>query len=199
MKTEQPKIPALKSPRSARHTVLSEIAAFDDEDLRVVIETPKGSRNKYKYDPDCDCMELSTVLPEGMTFPYDFGFIPSTLGDDGDPLDVLILMDAPVFPGCVITARPIGVIQAKQKEKGEGWTRNDRLLAVATHAQTHQGIKHLSDLRPHMLEEIKGFFVEYNKLRDRKFKPDGDGGPHRARTLIDEGIKAFAKKRRKAA
>lgn len=188
------------SPRSARHTVLSEIAAFDnDEELRVVIETPKGSRNKYKYDPECDCMELSTVLPEGMTFPYDFGFIPSTIGDDGDPLDVLILMEAPVVPGCVVRARAIGVIQARQKEKGGRWTRNDRLLAVATHAQTHQAVKHLSDLRPHLLDEIKAFFIDYNKLRNRKFKPEGDAGPHKARTLIDDGIKTFSKKHRKTA
>jgi inorganic pyrophosphatase len=126
--------------------------------LRIVIETPKGSRNKYDYDPECDCMELATVLPEGMTFPYDFGFIPSTLGEDGDPLDVLILMDAPVVPGCVVNARLIGAIEAMQKNKAGDWTRNDRLLAVATHAQTHQSVKSLGDLRPHLLDEIKGFF-----------------------------------------
>ena len=92
------------APHSARHAILSEIATFDVEskDLRIVIETPKGSRNKYSYDPECDCLQLSTVLPEGMVFPYDFGFIPSTLGDDGDPLDILVLMEAPVVPGCVI-------------------------------------------------------------------------------------------------
>ena len=100
--------------RSARHAILSETATFDKQtgELRVVIETPKGSRNKYDYDPDCDCLELATVLPEGMSFPYDFGFVPSTLGEDGDPLDILVLMDAPVVPGCVIRARPIGAIEA---------------------------------------------------------------------------------------
>jgi inorganic pyrophosphatase len=97
-----------------------------------------GSRNKYSYDPDCDCMELSTVLPGGMIFPYDFGFIPSTLGEDGDPLDILILMEAPVVPGCIVRTRVIGGIEAKQKEKGGSWTKNDRLIAVATHAQTYQ-------------------------------------------------------------
>jgi inorganic pyrophosphatase len=187
------------SPRSARHTILSEIAPFEkkDDELRIVIETPKGSRNKYSYDPECDCMQLSTVLPDGMSFPYDFGFIPSTLGDDGDPLDVLILMDAPVVPGCIVRARLLGAIQAKQKEKGGRWTRNDRLLAVATHAQTHQALKDLSDLRPHLLEEIKEFFFDYNKLRNRKFKADGDAGPRKARELVEAGIKAFARKHRK--
>jgi hypothetical protein len=117
--------PGTMATRLARHAILSETATFDAKtgDLRVVIETPKGSRNKYDYDPGCDCMELGTVLPEGMRFPYDFGFVPSTLGDDGDPLDILVLMDTPVIPGCVIRARPIGAIEAKQKAKGEDWQR----------------------------------------------------------------------------
>ena len=97
----------------ARHVILSELATFDEKgDLRVVIETPKSSRNKYDYNPECDCLELATVLPEGMSFPYDFGFAPSTLGDDGDPIDILVLMDAPVVPGCIIRARLIGAIDA---------------------------------------------------------------------------------------
>lgn len=184
--------------RSARHAILSEIAPFtEDGDVRVVIETPRGSRNKYSYDPECDCMQLSTVLPEGMVFPYDFGFVPSTLGQDGDPLDILILMDEPVVPGCIVRARLIGAIEAEQKEKHEDWTRNDRLIAVATHAQTHNGARKLTDLRPHLVKEIKEFFVTYNKLRDRKFKPKNEASPERARKLIDAGIKSFKKKRRK--
>jgi Inorganic pyrophosphatase len=93
--------------KHSRHAVLSETTTFDRNsgDLRIVIETPKGSRNKYKYEPECDCLELTNVLPEGMIFPYDFGFIPSTIGPDGDPLDVLVFMDAPVVPGCVIRSR----------------------------------------------------------------------------------------------
>jgi inorganic pyrophosphatase len=184
------------SPKSARHTILSAITPFDAESeaLRIVIETPKGSRNKYSYDPECDCMQLSTVLPEGMVFPYDFGFIPSTLGDDGDPLDVLILMEAPVIPGCVVRTRLIGAIEAQQKEKGEGWTKNDRFVVVATHAQTYQKAKTFADLRPHLVDEIIEFFVSYNKLRDRKFKPGGVVGPHKARELVEVGMKRFRRK-----
>jgi inorganic pyrophosphatase len=183
----------LMAPKTARHKILSEITPFDDksDDLRVVIETPKGSRNKYDYEPDCDCMELSTVLPEGMIFPYDFGFIPSTLGQDGDPLDILILMEAPVVPGCIVRTRVIGGIEAKQKEKGGSWTKNDRLIAVATHAQTYQKAKTLSDLRPHLIEEIIEFFVDYNKLRNRKFKAGAVVGPRKARELIETGMKQF--------
>jgi len=189
---------AMPKPRTARHTILSEIDPFTKEgDLRIVIETPRGSRNKYSYDPDCDCMQLSTVLPEGLVFPYDFGFVPSTLGQDGDPLDILILMDEPVVPGCVVRARLIGAIEAEQKEKGEGWTRNDRLIAVATHAQTHNGAQKLSDLRPHLVKEIKEFFVTYNKLRDRKFEAKAEAGPEKARKLVTEGMNQFKKKHRR--
>jgi len=184
--------------RSARHAVLSETATFDERtgELRVVIETPKGSRNKYDYDPDCDCLELATVLPEGMSFPYDFGFVPSTLGEDGDPLDILVLMDAPVVPGCVIRARLVGAIEAKQKTKGEDWQRNDRLIAVATHAQTYDEAKHLSDLRPHLVKEIEQFFASYNTLRGRKFKAGDEAGPKKARALVEAGVKKFKKKRK---
>ncbi len=85
--------------------------------LRVVIETPKGSRNKFAFNADDHIFELKKVLPAGMAFPYDFGFVPSTEADDGDPVDVLVLMDEPAFPGCVLKCRPIGVIQGEQGEK----------------------------------------------------------------------------------
>jgi inorganic pyrophosphatase len=120
------------------------------------------------------------------------------VGQDGDPLDVLILMDEPVVPGRIIRARLIGAIEAEQKEKGEAWMRNDRLVAVATHAQTHDGAEKLSDLRPHLIREIKKFFVTYNKLRDRKFKPKDEASPQKARKLVEAGMKIFKNKRRKS-
>src|SRR5882762_3397976 len=97
---------------------------------RAIIETPKGCRNKFDYDPDSGLFKLGGLLPEGMMFPFDFGFIPSTLGGDGDPLDIMVLMDAPAHVGCLIDIRIIGVIEAKQTENGKNVT-NDRLLAVA--------------------------------------------------------------------
>jgi inorganic pyrophosphatase len=106
------------------------ISAFDeDKKVQVIIETPKGSRNKYAWDPEQQVFALKKVLPEGMVFPHDFGFIPSTEGDDGDPIDVLVLMDQPVFTGCLVKARLVGVIEGKQTEEGKS-ERNDRLLAV---------------------------------------------------------------------
>ena len=94
------------------------LPSFDKEKkVQVVIETPKGSRNKYAWDREQQIFALKKVLPEGMAFPHDFGFIPSTEGDDGDPIDVLVLMDQPVFTGCLVKARLIGVIEGKQAEK----------------------------------------------------------------------------------
>jgi inorganic pyrophosphatase len=182
--------------KEAAHTGLSDIASHDKKsgDYRAVIETPKGSRNKYRYDSSCRCFELATTLPEGMAFPFDFGFIPSTLGGDGDPLDVLVLMDAAVMPGCVLRCRLIGVIEAREKERGGRWERNDRLIAVASHARTHEGVKSLAQLRPHTLDDVKGFFVDYNRLHDKKFEVTGEHGPKRAQKCAARGESAYRPK-----
>ena len=140
-----------------------------DKTLRVVIETPKGSRNKFKYDPKLATYTLSSVLAEGMVFPYDFGFVPQTKDEDGDPTDVLLLMDEQGFPGCVVESRIIGVIQAEQTEEGKT-IRNDRVLAVSSRSHDHADIKEPSDLNSNMIGELEKFFVAYNKARGRKFK-----------------------------
>src|ERR1700751_4523589 len=101
-----------------------------DDLLQVIIETPAGSRNKFAYDPDQGIFSVKKVLPAGMTFPYDFGFLPRTLAPDGDPIDVLLLMDEPAFPGIAVRARLIGIIEGEQND-GKKKIRNDRLLAVA--------------------------------------------------------------------
>ncbi|GJD51568.1 Inorganic pyrophosphatase [Methylobacterium crusticola] len=160
--------------------------------VHVVIETPKGSRNKYAYDDGTGVFQLKGVLPEGMSFPYDYGYVPSTRGDDGDPLDVLVIMDAPAFPGCVMTARIIGAIEAEQTERDGRTERNDRLIGVATHAHTHGHVTALSDLRPQMLEEIEAFFEHYNRLAGKAFCPVRRSGADAALALIRSGMKAFA-------
>src|SRR5579862_3840257 len=104
---------------------------------RAIIETPKGCRNKFDYDPDSGLFMLGGLLPEGMMFPFDFGFIPSTLGEDGNPLDILVLMDAPCHVGCLIEGRIIGIIEAEQSEGGKTES-NDRLLGVAIRSYDHQ-------------------------------------------------------------
>src|SRR5213075_2586116 len=121
---------------------------FDSSDkqlLRVVIETPKGSRNKFAFDPKEHVFELKKVLPAGMAFPYDFGFVPSTKSDDGDPVDVLVLMDEPAFAGCVVRCRPIGVIEGEQV-RNETTERNDRIVAVQTDARSWAEVQTVEDL-----------------------------------------------------
>jgi inorganic pyrophosphatase len=153
--------------------------------LRVVIETPKGSRNKYDYDPAARAIVLSRTLPEGMVFPFNFGFIPRTRGEDGDPLDVLVLMDEPVTPGVVVFSRVIGLLCATQSE-GSKRERNDRYLAVALTSLEFKSIHHAKRLPAHIMEQIEKFFVTYNELCGRKFTPLKVLGPTRAMQTIAE-------------
>ena len=145
------------------------------DNVDVVIETPKGQRNKFKYDPDLAAVRLTRVLPVGMVFPFDFGFLPQTHADDGDPLDVLVLMDAPAYPGCVVEARLVGVLRCSQGEKGAPAVRNDRLIAVAAEAKTHKA-RDLRDLPSQLLSEIEAFFVDYNRAAGRRFKVEKRSG-----------------------
>ncbi|MGB8890252.1 MAG: inorganic diphosphatase [Candidatus Korobacteraceae bacterium] len=149
----------------------------------MVIETPKGSRNKFKYDEDLGCYRLNKVLPEGMSFPYDFGFLPQTKAEDGDPLDVLLLMDQPAYPGVVVESRIVGVIEAEQTEDGKT-IRNDRVLAVSMSSHIHADIKEPGDLNSKMIEELEQFFVAYNREEGKKFKLLGCKGMKTAMKLI---------------
>jgi inorganic pyrophosphatase len=117
----------------------------DDETIRVVIETPKGSRNKYAFDSDEQVFVLKKVLPAGMSFPYDFGFVPSTLAEDGDPVDVLVLMDEPAFSGCILKCRLVGVIEGEEIN-GRKKIRNDRLVAVERANHSYAAVQHVDDL-----------------------------------------------------
>lgn len=171
----------------AAPTALKPFRKKDKSILRVVIETPKGSRNKYKFDPKLGAFELSKVLPGGMEFPYDFGFVPSTQGDDGDPIDVLVLMDEPAFAGCIIQSRLIGVIEGEQEKDGRK-ERNDRLVAVALENHRHSDLKDVSDLNPTLMKELCQFFVNYHQLQGSRFKVLGVRGPREAARLLDKAI-----------
>jgi inorganic pyrophosphatase len=178
---------------SSKPTSLDTLAAYDGDDLSVVIETPKGSQNKYTFEPRFGTFMLKGVLPAGAVFPFDFGFVPSTLGDDGDPLDILVLMDASAFAGCLVPCRLIGVIEAEQTEDGET-ERNDRLLAVAANSITHRSLGDLSDVNDDLLAQVEHFFVSYNMAKGKIFTPKGRSGRDRAKALVEAGI-ARAKKR----
>src|SRR6266513_1038955 len=151
---------------------LSRLNPFDSKDkqiLRVVIETPKGSRNKFAFDPDQHVFELKKVLPAGMAFPYDFGFVPRTEADDGDPIDVLVLMDEPAFPGCVLECRPIGIIEGEQGD-GKDKERNDRIVAIQEQAHSWADIKTIHDLSEQFCCELEQFFVNYHKLTGKQYR-----------------------------
>jgi inorganic pyrophosphatase len=158
-------------------------------ECRVIIETPKGKRNKFDYDPDSNLFMLGGLLPEGMMFPFDFGFVPSTLADDGDPVDIIVLMDAPAHVGCLIDVRIIGVIQAKESSD-HGMERNDRLLGVAIHSYDHEDLETIDDVSTTLMSQMEAFFVSYNKQRGKKFKILGTSGPRRAIKCIKDGMQA---------
>jgi inorganic pyrophosphatase len=162
--------------------------AGDKELLRVVIETPKGSRNKFAFEADQRVFELKKVLPAGMAFPYDFGFVPSTRADDGDPVDVLVLMDEPAFSGCVLKCRIIGVIEGEQGTK-KTRIRNDRIVAVEKDAHSWADIKSVDDLGKKFAQELEAFFVDYHKLSNEPYRVIGLKGPDEARKLIRVGMK----------
>ena len=161
--------------------------------LQVVVETPKGCRNKFAFDPEQRVFTLRKVLPAGMAFPYDFGFLPRTIAGDGDPIDVLLLMDEPAFPGVVVCSRLIGVIEGVQIE-GKKKNRNDRLLAVAEANHTYAHVKRPKDLGSHFLKELEEFFVNYHRLEGKEYKLLGCKGADEAERLIEQAIRAADKK-----
>lgn len=164
---------------------------LDGEDgaVRVVVEANAGSRNKLKYEPKLGVFELHHVLPLGTSFPYDFGFLPATVGGDGDPLDAIVFADEPVPPGTVVSCRLVGVIEARQGRAGQKKNRNDRFLAVASQSHVYRDWKDLGDLPRRALDELEAFFVSYNAQRGIAFEPLARGDAARAKQLMDQGRK----------
>src|ERR1700761_3842427 len=137
--------------------------------LQVIVETPAGSRNKFAWDPEQGIFCLKAVLPAGMAFPYDFGFLPQTKAGDGDPIDVLLLMDEPAFSGCAVPAKLIGVIEGEQID-GKKKIRNDRLVAVAAPSHSYAKVKKLDDLPKRWIKELEIFFVNFHNLEGKKYR-----------------------------
>jgi inorganic pyrophosphatase len=157
--------------------------------LQVIIETPKGSRNKFAFDAKQKIFSLKKVLPAGMVFPYDFGFLPQTIAPDGDPIDVLLLMDEPAFPGIVVRSRLIGIIEGEQLD-GKKKIRNDRLVAIAEANHMYANIRKLSDLPGKFLRELEDFFVNYHSLEGKRYKLLGCKTTAVALQLIEKARKA---------
>jgi inorganic pyrophosphatase len=177
----------------------TDISRFDSEgQFRVVIETPRGSRNKYAFSRNEQVFILKKVLPAGMTFPFDFGFVPKTMAEDGDPIDVLVLMDEPAFPGCTVQARLIGVIEAEESQNGTK-QRNDRLVAVACESPSFSEMKSFDDIGERLVKDIEQFFVTYQHLRGNQFKILRRGSAKRALNLVNKATVAHRAKQSSAA
>ncbi|MEB3830309.1 inorganic diphosphatase [Phormidium sp. CCY1219] len=153
--------------------------------LNVLIEIQAGSRNKYEYDKDLQAFALDRVLYSAVYYPYDYGFVPNTLAEDGDPLDGMVIMDQPTFPGCVITARPIGLLE--MIDTGE---RDEKILCVPDKDPRYANVKSLKDIAQHRLDEISEFFNTYKNLENKKTEMLGWKDIHEVMPLVEKCVKA---------
>ncbi|HEX3684021.1 MAG TPA: inorganic diphosphatase [Bryobacteraceae bacterium] len=164
-------------------------------ECQAIIETPKGRRNKFKYDEESGLFSLSNILPQGFSFPFDFGFIPSTEAEDGDPLDLILLMDEAAHVGCLLNVRLIGVIKVLQTEEGKQ-TENHRLLAVAVRSVEYKDVQTVSDLPKSFTEQISEFLGLYNKNSGKQDEVQGVEGPEAALELLAKSAARFKRKRK---
>ncbi|NCJ06518.1 inorganic pyrophosphatase [Synechococcales cyanobacterium C] len=156
--------------------------------INVLIEIPGGSKNKYEFDKDLNAFALDRVLYASVQYPFDYGFIPNTLADDGDPLDGMVIMDQPTFPGCVITARPIGML-----EMIDGGDRDEKILCVPDKDPRYAGVKSLLDIAQHRLDEIAEFFRTYKNLEKKVTEILGWQDVHKVSGLVEQCVKAGQK------
>jgi inorganic pyrophosphatase len=154
--------------------------------INVLVEIPAGSKNKYEFDKDMNAFALDRVLYSSVQYPYDYGFIPNTLADDGDPLDGMVIMDQPTFPGCVIAARPIGML-----EMVDGGDRDEKILCVPAKDPRYAEVKSLKDVHPHRLDEIAEFFRSYKNLEKKVTEILGWQDVDRVNPLVEQCIRAY--------
>src|SRR4051794_1721032 len=151
----------------------------DSGHVHAVVETPRGSRAKLEFDPKLGAFTLAKPLLAGLTYPYDWGFIPSTKAEDGDPLDVLIIHDARTYPGVVLKCRPIGILEVQQNSKGRV-ERNDRVFAIPDRSPLEADLKDVRDLPSRGREELEQFFNATDALENKELSFLGWHGPSRA-------------------
>ncbi len=169
-----------------------DIPCGDKDHLNVIVEIPRLSRIKYELDKDTGLIKYDRVLYSPMHYPANYGFVPQTLWEDGDPLDVLVLGDEALIPGCLIEARPIGVLD--MIDGGEG---DAKVLAVPTSDPRWKNTKDISDLEPHLLEEIKHFFTVYKDLQKKKVEVGDWNGSDKARSAVEKSIELYKDKYKK--
>jgi inorganic pyrophosphatase len=155
--------------------------------VTVMIEVPKGSRNKYEFDKNTNRMKYDRMLFSAVHYPSDYGFIPDTLALDGDALDAMVLLWEPTFPGCFIEARPVGIF-VMWDEKG----KDEKVLCVPTKDPQWSHIRTLKEIPPHLLKEIEHFFTVYKDLEQKKTKIEGWRDQKFALKVIEQAKKRYA-------
>jgi inorganic pyrophosphatase len=160
--------------------------------VRAVVETPRGSRHKFTYDLELAGFELKRLLPAGLAFPLEFGFVPSTRAEDGDPIDILVVADEPLPQGTILTVCLVGVLEAIQTDSGGVAVRNDRLIGVSCETSLYTTVRTLDDLGPAFAKDLERFWIAYNNLRGATFEVVSWGGPADAVALIREAIAAHS-------
>jgi inorganic pyrophosphatase len=170
-------------------TNLTHLPTHDDDGfLNVVVESPRGSRAKLRYEPQLGTFLFSRPLVLGVVYPYDWGFVPSTKAEDDDPLDAMVYHDIATYPGVVIPAKPIGVVRLTQKEDTDKkWTRNDRLLVVPAKEKRWDDA---TALEVRVREELEQFFKIVVAMTGKKVRIEGWEGPKAARLLVDKAARA---------
>ncbi len=161
-----------------------------DGEITVIIEIPKGSRNKYEIDHDTEAIWLDRYLFTSTQYPAEYGSVPHTLSDDGDPIDAFVLLEEPTFPGCHIRSRVVGMIEMTDEAGGD-----EKLLCVPSSDPRWESVQDISDVEPHILDEIKHFLEVYKDLEPGKQSNIGDWlGAKHARIAIHQALENFARK-----
>lgn len=160
--------------------------------FHVVVEAPRGSCMKLKFDPSLQAFVFERSLGVGAVYPYDWGFIPSTVAEDGDPLDAMVMHDAPTWPGVVIPSTPIGIVRITQRKNPKAAAeRNDRVIAVPA---ADERVEHLRELPRRVIEELEGFFKRTGELTGKQVSIEGYEGPKAAKRIILAAAEAFARR-----
>lgn len=166
--------------------ILHDIDPGTNEEINTIIEIPKGSKNKYEIDKKTGLIALDRAMHTSQDYPFDYGFIPQTLCDDGDPLDVVVLTTYPLFPGILVKVRPVGLVN--MIDNGE---KDEKIIAVPCEDPRWNNIKDLEDVNPHTLKEIEHFFLTYKNLQNKKVEIDGFGKKEDAKQSFEQARKTY--------